>query len=109
MRRILVESARRRKSNKRGGHFQRVNLEEAHTLVEAPEEDLLALNEALDNLAREDPKKAELVKLRCFAGLSHQEAAKLIGVSRPTADRYWAYSKVRLYCDIYEPDKNEKN
>jgi RNA polymerase sigma factor (TIGR02999 family) len=104
MRRILVDNARRRKSQKHGGLQQRVNLDEAQSLVHAPAEDLLALDEALEKLAREDPVKAELVKLRFFGGLSHQEAAKALAISRPTADRYWAYAKVRLYCDIYEPD-----
>ena len=59
---------------------------------------MLCLSEALDKLNREDPKKAELVKLRYFAGLSVQEAADVLGISRATADRYWAYSKVWLYC-----------
>jgi RNA polymerase sigma factor (TIGR02999 family) len=107
MRRILVESARRRKSRKRGGLQHRVNLEEAQSLILAPAEDVLALDEALEKLAVEDSAKAELVKLRFFAGLSHQDAAKALGISRPTADRYWAYAKVRLYCDIYEPDDPE--
>jgi RNA polymerase sigma factor (TIGR02999 family) len=105
MRRILVENARRRQSLKRGGQLQRVDLDEANSLFQAPADDLLALNAALDTLAEEDPAKAELVKLRYFAGLSHQEAAKILGISRPTADRYWAYAKVRLYCEIYEPDE----
>jgi RNA polymerase sigma factor (TIGR02999 family) len=104
MRRILVENARRRKSRKRGGLHHRVNLEEAPSLSPAPAEDILALDEALEKLAAADPIKAELVKLRFFAGLSHQDAAKVLGISRPTADRYWAYAKVRLFCDIYEPD-----
>lgn len=107
MRRILVENARHRQSQKRGGLQQRVNLDEAQSLILAPAEDILALDEALEKLALEDPIKAELVKLRFFAGLSHQEAAEALGISRPTADRYWAYAKVRLYCDIYEPDNPE--
>ena len=107
IRRILVENARRKKSSKRGGHWQRVELYEDFTRNTSPDL-LLALDDALDKLAREDPVKAELVKLRCFAGLSHQEAAQALGISRPTADRYWAYAKTRLYCDIFEPDQ-EKN
>jgi DNA-directed RNA polymerase specialized sigma24 family protein len=58
------------------------------------------LDEALDQLAREDPRKAELVRLRYFTGLSVQEAADVLGISRATADRYWAYSKVWLYCAV---------
>jgi RNA polymerase sigma factor (TIGR02999 family) len=104
MRRILVENARRKKSSKRGGQLKRVELDEGFTRTTSSDE-LLALDEALEKLAREDPVKAELVKLRCFAGLSHQEAARVLGISRPTADRYWAYAKTRLYCDIYEPDQ----
>jgi RNA polymerase sigma factor (TIGR02999 family) len=103
MRRILVENARRKQRRKRGGGLQRVPLEEGIALTTSPDE-LLALDEALEQLAREDPVKAELVKLRCFAGLSHQEAGRALGLSRPTADRYWAYAKARLYCAIYEPD-----
>ena len=90
-----------------GGLQHRVNLDEAQSLILAPAEDILALNEALEKLSSEDPIKAELVKLRFFAGLSHQEAAEALEISRPTADRYWAYAKVRLYCDIYEPDDSE--
>src|SRR5262245_34332291 len=107
MRRILVENARRKKSSKRGGHLQRVELDEDFTRHSSPDL-LLALNDALNHLASEDPVKAELVKLRCFGGLSHQEAAQALGISRPTADRYWAYAKTRLYCDIFEPEP-EKN
>jgi RNA polymerase sigma factor (TIGR02999 family) len=111
MRRILVESARRRRSDKRGGKLRRIDIEAAQTLAEPPNDDvsgeLLALNEALDLLAQEDPTKAELVKLRCFAGLSHQDAAEMLGLSRATADRYWAYAKSWLYCRLYESDSRE--
>jgi RNA polymerase sigma factor (TIGR02999 family) len=104
MRRILVESARKRHSGKHGGHLRRLDFEEAQSLAEPPADDLLALDEALGQLALEDPVKAELVKLRCFAGLSHQDAAEALGISRATADRYWAYAKSWLYCKLYEPD-----
>jgi RNA polymerase sigma factor (TIGR02999 family) len=107
MRRILVENARRRRSAKHGGRFQRIDFEEAQFLAEPPADDLLALDEALDQLAAEDSVKAELVKLRCFAGLSHQEAAQALGISRATADRYWAYAKSWLYCKLNEPDAEE--
>ena len=102
MRRILVENARRKASSRAGGSLQRVSLEEACSMCEESPRELLAVNEALDGLSRDDPMKAELVKLRCFAGLSHQDAAEVLGISRATADRYWAYAKVRLYCDIFE-------
>jgi RNA polymerase sigma factor (TIGR02999 family) len=103
MRRILVENARSKHSLKHGAG-QRVNLEEAAPCVPGPAVDLLALNEALDALAREDSRKAELVKLRYFTGLSVQEAADVLGISRATADRYWAYAKVWLYCAISGED-----
>jgi RNA polymerase sigma factor (TIGR02999 family) len=106
MRRILVENARRKKSAKRGGHLKRVELDEEFTQHTSPDQ-LLALNDALDKLAQEDQVKAELVKLRCFAGLSHQEAAQVLGISRPTADRYWTYAKTRLYCEIFEPEQKK--
>jgi RNA polymerase sigma factor (TIGR02999 family) len=100
MQRALVENARRKRGPRHGGGHQRVNLDESVAYSEEPAEDLLALNEALDQLAREDPRKAELVRLRYFTGLSVQEAAELLGISRATADRYWAYAKVWLYCAI---------
>jgi RNA polymerase sigma factor (TIGR02999 family) len=107
MRRILVENARRRKSEKHGGQLQRVDFEQAQSLAEPSTDDLLALDEALDQLAAEDPVKAELVKLRVFAGLSHQDAAEALGISRATADRYWAYSKSWLYCKLYDSNPGE--
>ncbi len=100
MRRILVERARHRRSRKHGGGHQRVNLEEALSLADEAAEDFLALDEALEKLAREDPIKAELVKLRYFTGLSVAAAAQALGISRATADRYWAYAKVWLYCAL---------
>jgi RNA polymerase sigma factor (TIGR02999 family) len=100
MQRILVENARRKRGPKHGGGRRRVNLDEAVAYSPEPAEDLLTLSEALDQLAREDPRKAELVRLRYFIGLSVQDAAEVLGISRATADRYWAYAKVRLYCAI---------
>jgi RNA polymerase sigma factor (TIGR02999 family) len=100
MRRILVDNARRKHSVKHGGTRQRVDLDAAAPYVEEPTDELLSVDEALDKLAQEDPRKAELVKLRYFAGLSVQEAADVLGISRATADRYWAYAKAWLYCAI---------
>jgi RNA polymerase sigma factor (TIGR02999 family) len=105
MRRILVDSARRQRSLKRGGRRQRVSLEEAISLCEPPVDDLLALDEALTRLADEDPVKAELVKLRYFAGLSVEQTAEALGISRATADRYWAYAKVWLYHAVTGEDE----
>jgi RNA polymerase sigma factor (TIGR02999 family) len=97
MRRILVENARRKRSLKHGGNRPRVDLDAVASLITRPADDLLALDEALTRLNREDPVKAKLVNLRYFCGLSVQEAADVLGVSRATADRYWAYAKVWLY------------
>src|SRR5688500_13916406 len=90
MRRILIERARRKRSGQRGGSMIRQDLDELQ--LAAPEvcEDLLALDEALNRLAEQDPIKAELVKLRHFAGLTVDQAAQALGISPATADRYWA-------------------
>ena len=104
MRRILVENARRKRSVKHGGARQRLDLDEGVSLVEEPTNEILALHEALDQLAAEDAKKAELVKLRYFTGLSVEEAAGVLGISRATADRWWAYAKVWLYCAISDSE-----
>jgi len=97
MRRILVESARRKKSLKRGAGRDDIDPDDIAAVADDRVDELLSLNEALDELARENPAKAELVKLRYFAGLSVQEAADALGISRATADRCWAYAKVWLY------------
>jgi RNA polymerase sigma factor (TIGR02999 family) len=107
MRRILVENARRKGCLKHGAKRERLELDQGLTLNRERPEDILSLNEALDVLAAEDPIKAELVKLRCFVGMTHQEAAATLGISRPTADRYWSYAKSRLYCELFE-DGDEK-
>lgn len=97
MRRILIENARRKKRLKHGGDRERVDLPEISAPALEQPEDLLALDEALTLFAEEDPQKAELVKLRYFAGLSEQEAADVLGISRATAARHWAYSRAWLY------------
>ena len=97
MRRILVDNARRRRRPKHGGDRKRVDFDEGCSLTEERADQLLMLHEALEKLEAESPEKAELVKLRYFAGLSHQEAALALGISRATADRYWAYARVFLY------------
>jgi RNA polymerase sigma factor (TIGR02999 family) len=100
MRRILVDRARRKQSQKRGGARKQVDLEQAAEFVLDPSDDVVAVNEALELLAQHDPIKAELVKLRFFAGLSVEEAADLLEISRATADRYWRYAKTWLYCAL---------
>ena len=97
MRRILIEEARRKQRLKRGGDRRRVDLDQVEAAVSAPDDDLLALDEALDQFAAEDPKKAALVKLRFYGGLSVEEAASCLGISRATADRHWAYARAWLY------------
>jgi RNA polymerase sigma factor (TIGR02999 family) len=96
MRRILVESARRKRRLKRGGGRRRLDLDQV-AVVSAPGDDLLDLDEALGRLVEEEPAKAELVKLRFYAGLSVEEAAACLGISRATADRHWAYARAWLY------------
>ena len=103
MRRILVENARRKRAEKRGGGLRRVDLDGVDLPAVpdgAPADDLLALDEALSRLALQDPVKAELVKLRYFAGLSVEEAAGVLGISRATAARYWAYARSWLYSEL---------
>jgi RNA polymerase sigma factor (TIGR02999 family) len=97
MRRILVESARKRGRQKRGGDRQRLDLESLQLAVPEVSDDLLALDEALAELARNHPEKAELVKLRYFAGLTVGEAAQALGISPSTADRHWTYARAWLY------------
>jgi RNA polymerase sigma factor (TIGR02999 family) len=105
MRRILVDNARRKQRPKHGGGRKRVELEEACSLAQDDADQLLLVNEALSKLAEESPERAELVKLRYFAGMSIQEAADALGISRSTADRYWSYAKVFLYCAIEDARK----
>jgi len=96
MRRILVENARRKRSTKGGGHLRRVELDDQEIAAENSPDDLLALDEALAALAREDPATAEVVKLRYFAGLSLAQVANIAGVSERTAARFWAYGRAWL-------------
>jgi RNA polymerase sigma factor (sigma-70 family) len=100
MRRVLVDSARRKRSAKRGGGQQRVELIDPPARLAPPDEDVVAIAEALDKLERSDPVKAELVKLRYFVGLTLEEAAQVLGISRATANRYWAYAKVWLFREL---------
>jgi RNA polymerase sigma factor (TIGR02999 family) len=104
MRRILVNRARAKHRRKRGGGRERIDLDLAAVAVDSPGDDLLALDEALEKLEREDPTCAALVKLRFFAGLAHEEAARALGVPRRTADRHWAYAKAWLYEELRRGD-----
>ena len=96
MRQILIDRARRQRRLRHGGDRQRVGLSEVATLGEAPADELLALDEALERFAAVDPLKAQLVKLRYFAGLSEQEAADALGIAPATASSYWTFARAWL-------------
>lgn len=102
MRRILVEKARRKLGPTRGGARVQLKLDEALDVVDPRAEEILGIDDALADLADESPVKADLVKLRYFAGMTHQEAADALGISRATADRYWAYAKAFLLAALQD-------
>ncbi len=105
MRRILVEAARRKARLKHGGGLRRREVDEADAIVMSDSTDMIALDEALDKLTREDKVKAELVKLRYFAGLTVEQAGQILGISRATADRYWTFARTWLYKEISKGDE----
>lgn len=100
MRRILVENARRKGRQRHGGSRQRVDLLECDAAINTPPDEVLAIDESLAKLAAEDPPAAQLVKLRYFAGLSVEEAAQSLGISRATAYRHWTYARAWIRCEI---------
>jgi RNA polymerase sigma factor (TIGR02999 family) len=100
MRRILIENARRKSRIKRGGEFQRVNLEGIDVAASTDDETLLVVNEAIERLELQDPFKANLIKLRFFVGLTAEESAPLLGVSVPTVKRHWNVARVWLLQEI---------
>lgn len=100
MRRILVENARRKQGPQHGGRMQRMHVDLNLVAAQICAVDLLALDEALTRLAAESPARAELVKLRFFAGLTVPEAADVLGISLATAERYWTYARTRLYAEL---------
>lgn len=104
MRRILIDQARRKGSLRRGGGQQRLNLDEVQLALDTPDDHLVAMDEALTKLAAEDPVKADLVKLRFFAGLSVAEAGELLGISERSVKRHWAFARAWLYQELTEPD-----
>ena len=97
MQRILVENARRKRRIKHGGQFERVEIELADLPTRMPPEELIALDEALEQLQRQDPIKAKLVTLRYFGGMTIEQAAAVLGISRVTAHRYWTYVRAWLH------------
>ena len=100
MRQILVDQARRKAARKHGGGLERVDADEVEIRVEGPGEDILALDEALTRLEAEDPRKARIVKLRHFAGLTREETAAALGLSIRTIDYEWRYIVARLHRDL---------
>lgn len=107
MRRILVERARQRKAEKYGGKLARVELSEADLLVLKAPDELLALNDALELLGKDESEAAELVKLRIFADFSVEEAGQLLGLSRATAYRQWTYARAWLKTQMADHDATE--
>jgi RNA polymerase sigma factor (TIGR02999 family) len=104
MRRILVEKARRNRSVKHGGQRVRIDLDEALVVEDKPRQDLLELDELLDQLAGADPRAAELVKLRFFAGLTGEQTAEVLGISPRSADLLWAYARAWLFEKLQRED-----
>ena len=100
MRRILVENARRKRAQRHGGKLERAEMPDIPSAAGQNEDQILAVNEALDKLSAKDKQKAELVKLRYFVGLSVEEAAEALAISVPTAHRYWAYTRAWLAREI---------
>lgn len=105
MRRILVENGRRKRAARHGGGQAKLDLHELELAAPAQDDELLAVNDALERLAARDSKKAELVKLRYFVGLTTEEAAQVLGISIPTADRWWNFSRAWLFGEMERQQK----
>jgi RNA polymerase sigma factor (TIGR02999 family) len=101
MRRILIENARRKQRQKRGGQLERLDVNEIEIASPLPDDQLLALDEALDRLAAEDPRAAEIMKLCFFVGLTQKEAAQHLGMSVSTVERSWAYARAWLFKEVH--------
>jgi RNA polymerase sigma factor (TIGR02999 family) len=108
MRRILVEKARHKRRQKHGGGRPRADIDLANLAGPMPDEDLLALDEAMTRLAAEDPIRAQLVQLRFYAGLSNEEAAQVLGISGVTAKRYWRYARAWLHREVSKGDDSAR-
>lgn len=107
MRQVLVDQARSKKRLKRGGDKKRIEFGEFETPLACPVEDVIALDEAIEKLKRDDPRKAQIVTLRCFAGLNREETASVMDLSVPTVDREWRYIVARLHKELAEVDEPE--
>jgi len=109
MRRILIDNARRKQAEKNGGQHKRQNVDEIDIIAPAVPDDILALDDALSKLEAEDPLKAQLVKLRYFAGMTEAEAADILGISLTTAQRHWRYARVRLLKSLKDADGDDES
>ncbi len=107
MRRILLNRARDKGRLKRGGQFHRVDLDKVELALDAPNENLAAIDEAIERLAEENPECAQVVKMRFFAGLTLEGAASAMGISASTAKRHWAYARAWIF-DVLRPDSNSR-
>ena len=105
MRRILIDRARRKHAEKRGGGVEHVDLDSVDVAMNTGDTTLLRIDEALDKLAREDPPSAELVRLRFFAGLKNEEAAEVLNISERTAKRYWTFARAWLYDELKKSEE----
>jgi RNA polymerase sigma factor (TIGR02999 family) len=103
MRRILISHARRKHAQRRGAGAEHLDVDELEIACPAPDDELLALNDALDRFAALEPQQAELVKLRYFVGLKIEEAAEVLGISKSTATRWWTYARAWLFDEIQSP------
>jgi RNA polymerase sigma factor (TIGR02999 family) len=109
MRRILIDNARRKGRDKRGGKLQRIDLDSDALVSLAAPNELLLIDEAIGKLDAEDSKAGQLVRLRYFAGLSVEEAAELIGLSRSSAYEHWAYARAWLHCELYGRSESDQS
>jgi RNA polymerase sigma factor (TIGR02999 family) len=103
MRRLLIARARRKSRQRRGAGAEHLDVDQLEIASPAPDDQLLALNEALDRFAAQEPQQAELVKLRYFVGLKIEEVASVLGISEATAKRWWAYSRAWLFEELHHP------
>ena len=106
MRRILIDNARRKRARRHGGGHQRIDIQQVEVAAAGKDEELMAINEALEKFAALDPPKAKLVKLRYFVGLTLEQAADILGISAPTAKRWWAFARAWLFDEIRRGEKN---
>jgi len=106
MRRILVERARKKARVRHGGGLEKVDWDHVTIATEDGDDTVLAIDEALETLAKQSPQKAEIVKLRYFTGMEHQEIAQALGISEPTVRRHWAYARAWLYAELKQKFDN---